>query len=832
MSEPDLLSLGSGGKLTGTPAKPKRDPVDMVIRTVYGEADNDPASRQAVAGVVLNRSKSREKGFDEVVLEPSQFEAWSNPKARARMEALSPDSPEYQQIAADIAPVLSGEVSLPYTHFYSPGILKERGKSAPKWDDGTGQTVGTQLFFALDDDGGDMPDLLALGGWRDGTSETTYDESGNLVAADSGQAFTAPQQETYRKLVAGLALDPDAPVGSPSNPWMQRSEGDSFDPGAYFIAPDGKLTRMPGGEEVESTAGGGFKRGVGDIYQTVAEIAPFAAGTEVGQRLEANRLVYDASGAGDSGWAKAGRFSGQVVGTVPPMAVGGAGLGLLGKGVQTVAPVAAPALEFLGGQAGGNLLIRGGSMATRGAGEGAATAALASSAHDAPIEDQIKFGATAGAVLGPAAHGSSWLLGKLGSTGRALVEPFSEKGRNKIVDRFLTKTAADGPTDMNLTEYVPGSRPTLAQATGNPGLAMVEQGVKTRNPTPFESLSRSNQQAREHAIDAVRGDKQSLDDLIAARAAQTDPIREAAFANTRPVDPSAVVAKIDEVLASPAGQRDAVKSALTNLRAKLVKEDGTLEQDPAQLWGIRQAIGDMLSPLSAGTKADGRLASRELLGIQETLDPVIESGAPGFREYLKAFSEASKRVDAQEFLQKQNLTTADGTISLGKVDMAIKRIETARSGRGVHAAKNIPDQDLATLYAVRDDLRRQAQAHVGRGVGSNTAEKLASNALVDSLSLPAALGATAAHPALGVGLSLGKLAYGVKNRQLNETLTERLLDPSLQPPSLGTVKMTGEPNKLFQWVQHQAKQAGALGARSGGVLGSQNLLLPRPQEAP
>ena len=46
--------------------------------------------------------------------------------------------------------------------------------------------------------------------------------------------------------------------------------------------------------------------------------------------------------------------------------------------------------------------------------------------------------------------------------------------------------------------------------------------------------------------------------MKATRDAVTSPLREAAFAGKKPVDPTPVVDVIDNILAGPAGQRDPV----------------------------------------------------------------------------------------------------------------------------------------------------------------------------------------------------------------------------------------------------------------------------------
>lgn len=125
--------------------------LDKVVRTVYGEAGNQGIIGQsAVANVIANRAQQSGMTPSDVVLAKGQFEPWSDPAARARMEALDPNSPEYQQIARIAENALTGQDADPTggaTHFYAPKAQAALGRSAPSWDDGTGRDIGDHRFF-------------------------------------------------------------------------------------------------------------------------------------------------------------------------------------------------------------------------------------------------------------------------------------------------------------------------------------------------------------------------------------------------------------------------------------------------------------------------------------------------------------------------------------------------------------------------------------------------------------------------------------------------------------------------------------------------------------
>jgi hypothetical protein len=131
---------------------------DLAIRTIYGEAGDQPdIGKAAVAAVIANRATSGKYGGKDVagvVMAPNQFEPWQRPDARQRMMALAPDSPDYQKIAAIFDGVINKDIEDPTngaTHFFSPGAQAALGRKPPSWAQGEGQQIGGHMFFAPDD---------------------------------------------------------------------------------------------------------------------------------------------------------------------------------------------------------------------------------------------------------------------------------------------------------------------------------------------------------------------------------------------------------------------------------------------------------------------------------------------------------------------------------------------------------------------------------------------------------------------------------------------------------------------------------------------------------
>lgn len=121
---------------------------DLAIRTLFGEAQIDPASQAAVASVILNRANQSGKSVKDVVLAPKQFEPWGSRKKE--LLGLDPNSADYKNLGTIIDAVASGATPDPTggaTLFYSPTAQTALGRPTPKWAKGEGQDIGLHRFY-------------------------------------------------------------------------------------------------------------------------------------------------------------------------------------------------------------------------------------------------------------------------------------------------------------------------------------------------------------------------------------------------------------------------------------------------------------------------------------------------------------------------------------------------------------------------------------------------------------------------------------------------------------------------------------------------------------
>jgi hypothetical protein len=515
----------------------------------------------------------------------------------------------------------------------------------------------------------------------------------------------------------------------------------------------------------------------------------------------ATRAAYEKQ-YGSNPYAQGGNLATQVAGTWLPLAgigraVGAAGNALLGASL--------PARITTGGLSA--------------ASQGAAAAGLTAGASDNPLLSQMGQGAGMGLAAGAAAP----VVGAVGRYGANLARSAADYalGGEGAADRTaraaIQRFAGGNPLFTDPREIVPGSLPTMADATGgNTGIARLE---KTAQNDPvigeqFRERQRQNAAARVAELERVAGDNHALETAIQARSRITPD-----FTQAHQVDPQPVLNAIDAEMNGPGGRELALRQKLNQVRGLLVDPNGELRpeaSDPEYLYqSVRKSLGNIMSGMDPNGQR-GAVASNVLRvldrNIQPALDRTIESGTPGFQQYLADYSAASRPIDAMKVLQGLNITDSQGRITLQKVQSALDKIETATSARtrGIKAEQSVNQPQLETLRNIRDDLlRRDAAFEAAKARGSDSVQNLASERLAGAavgnnplaqaaVRIPARFlgplvgagigaaehggGIGASALAAGAGSAVGEIMHQIglaRNNAARERLAELLLNPAV-----------------------------------------------------
>jgi hypothetical protein len=519
-----------------------------------------------------------------------------------------------------------------------------------------------------------------------------------------------------------------------------------------------------------------------------------------------------------------GRIGGNVVSTLP---VGG----VVGGGVKSLAALprlaaAAPKLEQLGSAiaSGGMrtgagltraapLAARAGDMAVRTAG-----GAIAGGAGGALINpENAGTSALIGGALPPALVGLGKAARYAGRTSKAVVQPFTAAGQSDIAAKVISKFGAGGPMDINAAELVPGSLPTLAEATGNAGIAGLQRVARDVNPNAFALREAGNASARTAALDDIAGDAGRMEAAKLARTDATEPLYDAAFkadrirqaankadqAKRAPFTGIGVSGAADD-LATPGlrelARRPMFAQAVEDARRLAANNNVTLDDPLQSLQGlhyIKLALDDALNP--AAKSAMGRNASNAVMGMRDKLADELAKVSPGYGTARSTFAELSKPINAMEHLQGLRVTDAKGEMTLSKTKSALEAIDRLRAGPGIHAAKAITAGQRTKLDAIHADLLRQTNTALGKSAGSNTFQNIATDNILGEL-MPGKLGGLVGGKIGSAVGQVGKLAYSGPNAAIRNQLADMMLDPDLARAALARQRPTSDLSALEQFL--------------------------------
>jgi hypothetical protein len=287
---------------------------------------------------------------------------------------------------------------------------------------------------------------------------------------------------------------------------------------------------------------------------------------------------------------------------------------------------------------------------------------------------------------------------------------------------------AQRPGERDANPYVEGVQPSTAEIEQTVHAARDLKMLNQKVPDVAQEavqIATDNSEARLRHFDDAAGSRRDIQLAEERREAQGERDRAAAWRNKKAADAQSVVDEADKMLRSGAGKQDVVERNIRAIRDKLYDAEGNLETDPEILYGVRQEIRNRLSKEAARETPTNQFAAKQLLRLRDVLDQAIEGAAPGFRQYLDNFRDASRRIDEMTALQdyRADLFDTANRMQYSRVQRMMKDIVDRRMDTGVNAHHSITPETMARLWQLRDDLRRSASAQdLARAAGSDSVQ--------------------------------------------------------------------------------------------------------------
>jgi len=488
----------------------------------------------------------------------------------------------------------------------------------------------------------------------------------------------------------------------------------------------------------------------------------------------------------------------------------------------------------------------------------------------ATTQGDITDRATAGA-FGLAGGMALPTLQAAGRVTKALVRPLTKTGQQKIAGEILQRFAGQNADDLmraaqQAPELVPGSVPTLAEATGNQGIATLQAGLTTAEPTFANALAQrqaAQRAARMASLQSIAGDDVARQAAIQARKQASAQAYAQVSKSSALADPARTVNLIDRIVqTNPANK--ALVTPLQQIRESLFEPYPLVERGSDAWSNLTATLGKRMSSSDSQAIRDARVvmdrirkgsidsaeALSQLKGItatSKTAQEAIES-AKGFiktpdfvlrqsPQHLKSAVDNIKTLMANQDNKTilRELQTVKKSLShqISKVEPAYLQAEKAFAKGSIPINQMDIGQALANKLApgLADFGATTRETAATYGAAMRNADELARKALgfkrakIENVLTPDQM-----RSATGVAQDLARkafsedLARGLGSNTAKNLATKNLLrqvaGPLGLPESFAESQFLGPIVKPIDWVY---------GNMAGGAMDalSQSLLDPR-----
>jgi hypothetical protein len=418
-----------------------------------------------------------------------------------------------------------------------------------------------------------------------------------------------------------------------------------------------------------------------------------------------------------------------------------------------------------------------------------------------------------------------------------MLEPLYQGGQNAIVGRTLNRVAEQNAPQVaarmaQAKPVVPGSMPTAAEVAESGGISALQRSAAAANPEMYTQRAMEQSSARLGALRGIAGTEADMAAAVAARDAAKAPLYAAADIGTAPIDGTFKGLQM----------RPQFKAAVA--RAQELAKDGGLDDiffrgakgEPVALLGegahfIKKALdemGERGSSTYTGSKGAANAAK-----TNEIFQTWLEKSIPEYSQAKQAFAKASEPINqmqvGRELLDTLSPALADfgalGKETSAQFARALRNGEqTAKNATGFAGAslESVMGPKMQTLTGIGEDLARKSNAQdLGRGVGSDTFQKLSMQNIAEQSGMPKGVGGLLNFPVVSRGTNW---VYRDADEKLQKLMAEVLLDPQRAAKT-----MTAAEKKLLQNHPRARELLAQTALRGGGLLGlstAQPLLQP------
>lgn len=399
----------------------------------------------------------------------------------------------------------------------------------------------------------------------------------------------------------------------------------------------------------------------------------------------------------------------------------------------------------------------------------------------------IGVGTAIGAAVPAVAQPLGWMARKGYDIGKAVVEPLYKSGREEILGKALRNYAGNDADKvvanlLNAEPKVAGSLPTVGQAAGVPSMAAAERAVMATTPEATNLLAARQAEQAAARTSALQGIASPT--RVQKYTGMLNEVGENLYepALNKVMDFSTLSkplkGEIESLVKTPA-----IKKAMEQARENALNKGMDIGNPQGSLRGLHEtkmALDEQIAAVKAKLEREGRSGAKSaeldgLISAKDRLLSFIENPqiSPEYKAARQTYSRLVKPVEQLETIQN---------VAKRSINPATDAIYPQQFARNLQALKNegkLTPQQLARLEKINEDLQSSVFANTaGRGVGSDTAQKLAYSNMLNTINLPSLLRRHGLSETVGnLAARASDVVYGNANKQLASELAQAFANP-------------------------------------------------------
>jgi hypothetical protein len=307
----------------------------------------------------------------------------------------------------------------------------------------------------------------------------------------------------------------------------------------------------------------------------------------------------------------------------------------------------------------------------------------------------------------------------------ATMSPAMVKSNRRMAE--LNEVMSPPQRGEDLTTYVAGSEPSLAERSGDPLVSQRELVLRDRDPTPYTQRDDANSLARVNQFDDMSGSGPQLTSLQERQAAAAQADTQRIMQTAQPADLQPAADYYNQQISNPRNAENPdLVNTLSKLRDSLYDANGQMKTDPQSVWGMHDNITNLMDkakdPLNA-SKAE-KYSFTQLQGAKKVLDGVMNTATNGqFQTYLDNQANFFKQRNGMKVLQDFRpglVNPKTGGIYADRFHRWVTDLAIRRGNPGVDPAMDLPDATMRGLIDIDNDLKRSSNIYLGKAHGSPT----------------------------------------------------------------------------------------------------------------